>query len=57
MDAQDDIERISPIGVEYCVGQEVHATAGQEASATCSCSEQQPEAMKEIYSIPTGKVL
>jgi hypothetical protein len=45
------------IGGEYCVGREVHATAGQEASATSSCSESQPEAKQEIYSLPTGKML
>ena len=44
--------RISPIGVEYYVDREVHATA---ASVTCSCSEQQPEAKQEIYSIPNSE--
>jgi len=33
---------VSPIGVEYGVDREVHATAGQEAGATCSCSDWQP---------------
>jgi hypothetical protein len=49
--------RISPIGVEYCVDREVHTTAGQEASATSSCSEPQPEAKQEIFSISTGIML
>jgi hypothetical protein len=39
------------------VDQEVHATAGQEAGATCSCSDQQPGAKQEIHSIPIGKML
>jgi hypothetical protein len=39
------------------VAREVHATAGQEASATCSCGEPQPEAKQEIYSIRIGEML
>jgi hypothetical protein len=52
-----EAESVFPVGVESGVDREVHATAGQEAGATCSCSDQQPGAKQEIHSIPTGKRL
>jgi hypothetical protein len=51
------IRAFLPIGVEYGVDREVHATAGQEADATCSFSYRPPGVKQEIHSIPTGKML
>jgi hypothetical protein len=52
-----DNESIFPICVECGVDREVHATAGQEAGATCSFSDRQPSAKQEIHSITTGEMI
>jgi len=48
---------ISRNGVEWDADREVHATAGQEASATGSCVERQLGAKQKTHSLPMDKML
>ena len=48
---------VLPVGAECGVDQEVYATAGQEAGATCSCCDRQPWIKREIHSMPKIEIL